>query len=289
MPFAPFVDAPAVLNVGQAMRNHTGQFITPVCRSLSHSHGEVEGSGTFLELRGHPYLLTNEHVARARLQHRLAHFRDDGELAVAVVHPFRCVTEPEDIAIARIDLDILANTAKRGIPASRIETTFQPVDGEIVFIHGYPGIQSRFSALHQGVMARTCPYATDLNTLPARFVPEMHFAITYPTAGVQDFQGRPVQLPDPPGMSGSVVWDTKYVAMNGQNWHPSCAKVCGMIWAWHINDQRLVGTKIEHLRPVILAHLRHEAAYFRHLRRVGLPGDPLTDWVWAETKITDLA
>lgn len=288
MPFAPLVNDGAVQAVGQAMRDHSSKFITPVCRSPEHTYGEVEGSGTFLEFRGQPYLLTNEHVVRARTQYRLAHFLNDGELAAAVIHPFRCVTEPEDVAVARIDADILAGSTKRGVPASRIDPTFQPADGEIVFIHGYPGVQSRFSALSQGVIARTCPYSTDLNTLPPGFDLNMHFAITYPTQGVRDFQGRDVHLPDPPGMSGSLVWDTKYVAMNGTGWGPSDAKACGLIWAWDMNNQLLIGTKIEFVRAVLITHLRLEAAYFRSLRRDAFPGDALSDWLWAERELTSL-
>lgn len=288
MPFDSTVDPPALMRIGQAMRDFTASFITPVCRSPEHNYGEVEGSGTFLELRNNPYLLTNEHVARARLQHRLAHFLNNGELVAAIVHPFRCVTEPEDVAVARIDLDLMESSTKRGVPAATIDPFFRPVDGEIVFIHGYPGVQSRFSALNQGVMARTCPYATDVNTLPDGFNPTMHFAITYPMYGVRDFQGREVQLPQPPGLSGSLVWDTKFVASGGGNWDPIQARVCGIIWAWHINNQRLIGTKIEYVRAVLLKHLRLEAAYFRSLRRAEFPGDTFSDWLWAEREILDI-
>jgi hypothetical protein len=62
-----------------------------------------------------------------------------------------------------------------------------------------------------------------------------------------------------------------------------------MFWAWDIVEQRLVETKIDYVRQVILAHLRHEAAYFRHLQRAEFPGESLSDWVWAETTIADLA
>jgi hypothetical protein len=137
-------------------------------------------------------------------------------------------------------------------------------------------------------MARTCPFATDLTDLPAGFVPNMHFAITYPMKGVKDFHGKLASLPAPPGMSGSVVWDTKFVAMNGAGWDPSKSSVCGLIWAWDINKQCLIGTKIQFVRGVLLEHLRQEAAYFRSLRRREFPGDALSDWLWAERQIPDL-
>lgn len=289
MPFAPIVDADAVLRVGQAMRDHTAQFITPVCRSPVHTLAEVEGSGTYLELRGHSYILTNEHVAHAQLRYALAHFLNDGELAAAVVHPFRSVTAPEDIAVASIDADLLTNSTKRGVPAAQIDPVFQPAEGEILFIHGYPGVQGHISALNQGALARTFPFASDANTLPPGFDSNLHFAITYPIQGVRDYQGREARLPVPGGMSGSLVWDTKFVALSGAEWDPSKAKACGLIWAWDVMHERLIGTKIEYVRRLLVEHLRMEAAYFRSLHRGESPGDALSDWLWAEQLIPDLS
>ena len=50
-------------------------------------------------------------------------------------------------------------------------------------------------------------------------------------------------LPSPDGLSGSFLWDTKYVACGGQNWDPTLAKVAGVIIGYE--DARLIAVKVE--------------------------------------------
>jgi hypothetical protein len=289
MPFADHIDEGTLLRVGQAMRNHTIDFITPVSRALEHTYGEVEGSGTFVELRRTPYILTNEHVARARMVYPLAHFVGNGERAARIVHPFQCITEPTDIAIARIDREVLAMGTKRPVPAARIDPSFQPADGEILFMHGFPGVQSHFSATYQGLLTRTFPYAVDVGPLPPGFDPDVYFALSYPPYGnVKTFEGDVTDLPDPAGLSGTVVWDTKFVS-TGAGWTPGHAKVAGVVFAWNQPNHCLIATKIEIVRQFLINALRREAAYFHwHLDRGEPLWDQLTDWGWAEALVTGL-
>jgi hypothetical protein len=271
------------------MRDHTIDFITPVSRALEHTYGEVEGSGTFVELRGTPYLLTNEHVARARMLYPLAHFLGNGELAARIVHPFQCITEPTDIAIARIDSEVLAMGTKRPAPTARIDFSFQPAGGEILFLHGFPGAQSHFSATYQGLLTRTFPYAVDVAPLPQGYDPDLYFALSYPAQGnVKTFEGRVTDLPNPEGLSGTVVWDTKVVA-NGAGWTPEHAKVAGVVFGWNQQNHCLIATKTEIVCYFLLNALRREAAYFHwHLDRGEPLWDELTDWRWAEERVTGL-
>ena len=107
MPFARLIDADDVQEAGEHMRLYTHPFITPITMDLDEDHiegrGKVLGSATFLELRGKPYILTNEHVARVRQYSRLRYFRDGGEEASPIVHPFQAEDDPVDAALARID------------------------------------------------------------------------------------------------------------------------------------------------------------------------------------------
>ena len=289
MTFAVHIDEGTLMRVGQAMRDNTIDFITPVSRALEHTYGEVEGSGTFVELRGISYTLTNEHVARARMFYPLAHFLGNGELAARIVHPFQCITEPTDIAIARIDREVLAIGTKRPVPAARIDPSFQPADGEILFMHGFPGLQSHFSAMYRGLLTRTFPYAVDVASLPQGYDPDLYFALSYPPYGnVKTFEGRETDLPNPEGLSGAVVWDTKFVRTCA-GWTPGHAKVAGVVFGWNQPNHCLIATKIEIVRHFLLKALRREAAYFHwHLDRGEPLWDDLTDWVWAEKQVVDL-
>jgi hypothetical protein len=65
----------------------------------------------------------------------------------------------------------------------------------------------------------------------------------------------------PPGLSGSTVWNTNFVAakMDGIDWTPELAKVTGVVWGWPSGHACLVATRAEYLRSFLLgAHERPE-------------------------------
>jgi hypothetical protein len=118
-----------------------------------------------------------------------------------------------------------------------------------------------------------------------------HVALHYPARAIQNPEQTEADLPNPKGMSGSLLWDTRFVAdtQRGQEWSPDHARVCGLIWAAHAKPEVVVATRIEHVRPNLLSFLRHEAAYYHWIDR-GMPlWDDKLDWNWAEKTITDLA
>jgi len=107
---------------------------------------------------------------------------------------------------------LFAGTGKKAIPSNAIASRFDPREGEIFFIHGYPGVRARWSALFGGIMAKTFPYATaraPLPDIPADYDPEYHFALELPD-DIWQFGGQSEIRPDPRGLSGSIVWDTGY-------------------------------------------------------------------------------
>jgi hypothetical protein len=197
------------------------------------------------------------------------------------------VAEPIDAAVARIDEDIFSTSGKQALPVGSIDERFRPEDGEILFIHGYPGVRSRWSALAEGILANTFPYATDRIPLPAGYDDRLHFAMSFPD-DIWDSRFRSVIRPNPRGLSGSAVWDTRYVAASGV-WAPADAKVCGLLWAYDERHQCLIATKIEAIRAFLLNALQREAAYFHWLQdRQAVLWDEITDWSWAEQRLPAL-
>jgi len=290
MPYSAGIDDRCIQEAGEYMRHYTQHFISPVVISTNpeDTEGEVLGSATFLTLLGKPYLLTNEHVALGRLHARLSFFQTGGERAAAITHPFQCLADPIDAAVARIDEDLFATSGKASLPVGSIDYRFQPADGEILFIHGYPGVRSRWSALAKGILANTFPYATDLMPLPFGFDEKLHFAMSFPDdIWTSRFQSE--IRPNPRGLSGSAVWDTKYVAAGSGRWAPANSRLCGLVWGYNPIHQCLIATKIEAVREFLVSALRHEAAYFHWLtERNGEMWDAITDWSWAETMLPDL-
>ncbi len=178
MPYADGIDAECIQEAGIHMMHYTYPFITPIAMSTNQedTEGQTLGSATFLRLRGATYLLTNEHVSRHMGASRLSFFQSGGQPAAAIVHPFQAIPGPIDAALSRIDHDLFEASGKHALEASSLDVRFQPSDGEVFFIHGYPGVQSRWSALFEGLLAKTFPYATDQIPLPAGYDPDLHFA-----------------------------------------------------------------------------------------------------------------
>lgn len=66
-----------------------------------------------------PYLLTNEHVARFRLQDSLGHLLKKNEYAYRIIHPFQCLSWPTDAAIARMDEEHFSQGDRETVPTGR--------------------------------------------------------------------------------------------------------------------------------------------------------------------------
>jgi hypothetical protein len=61
-------------------------------------------------------------------------------------------------------------------------------------------------------------------------------------------------LPLPPGLSGSTVWNTGFVAARiaGVPWTSALAKVTGVIWGWSSAHACLIATRAEFVRSFLL-------------------------------------
>jgi hypothetical protein len=123
-------------------------------------------------------------------------------------------------------------------------------------------------------------------TLIQRRISPVH----YPGTAIEVEGGIEKELPHASGMSGSLLWNTKYVESmrDGVEWSPSLARVCGVLRGVVTNPNLVIATRIEAIRPVLLEFLRREAAYFSWLGR-GMPeGDALHDWARAEQTFSTL-
>jgi len=290
--FASIVTEQKLLELVAAMRDHVDQFISPICATLEDEtgvqFGKVVGSGTFVSLRGEPWIVTNEHVARAQAEHVLAHFRGNDMYAAAIVHGFVCLSPPEDMALARIEPSMLEGAEKIPLPLDRVATEFSPIEGEVLFVMGYPGKRSHFSALAGGLQTWPLPFATDVAALPEGTDNAMFFALDYPAGDqVVGLDGKRTSLSEPKGLSGSLVWNTRYV-QRGNAWTPADAVVCGILQLWDQGNQLLIGVKANVFRGFLLDALRVEASRKKWESRGSPPGEEWSDMPWAEETITGI-
>jgi hypothetical protein len=290
-------------DVRDEMRVFVSQFMTPISASPDMRYGWAEGTGNYVRLLGSSVLVTNEHVARIRRQRHLAHLPIWGENYRECVNFMSDEKWPVDAAVMRLDSDV-AGPNRAVLSSSKLGKAFSPADGELLFWIGFPGStagrhdpitetnlrKSVFDVLHTvGVPFLIQQWREPLPALP-RFDENFHFLIYYPTVATEDIHEPEVELPNPRGMSGSFVWDTKAVACHrdGITWNANRAEVCGLLWAAHNKPEVVVATRIEYVRESILRMLREEYAYFQWVNRGRPLWDALTDWRPAEEAITDL-
>lgn len=84
----------------------------------------------------------------------------------------------------------------------------------------------------------------------AAFDRDRHIAIHYPSSAKRAPEEAATALPHPKGMSGSLLWNTRFVEVTraGLEWSPASANVCGVIWAALDSPEVVLATKIEFVR-----------------------------------------
>ncbi|MDD1634852.1 MAG: hypothetical protein LUQ06_00770, partial [Methylococcaceae bacterium] len=169
------------------------------------------------------YLITNEHVAKELESSSLAHQFYNSECVARIMNPMYTVKYPIDLALSMIAEEAwsICNHESKAIPLSRFSTKHQPVKGEMLFMLGYSDERSGF---HFGTLISAgTPYLTQEIDFPKNIGDSnYHFAIHYKPDLAISIDGNARGLPKPPGMSGSLVWNTRFVEhlQQGKAWSP---------------------------------------------------------------------
>lgn len=235
---------------GEQLRFITDRYITPISKILDHENGEHWGSGSYFLNNGTKYIITNEHVARGRRTHSLTHTFSATDNIYRIQNDFHSWVYPVDVAIAEIEEAIWSSVEhnSRCIQQSQFANRHAPVPSEYLFLSGFSAETSKF---YFGTLSNpVTPFLTQEICLPTnddRFDQSYHFALQFnPSTAVSTEKMR--GLPNPHGMSGSLVWDTKiiYCKTYGIPWHCDLPVVTGIVWGWPSSDLCLIATKIEH-------------------------------------------
>jgi hypothetical protein len=219
-------------------------------------HGEGWGSGSYIRLGERRYVLTNEHVATIRHQgRRLGHQLLNDEVLNPIVGNHVEFPLPLDLALLPVSEKAWAARPHGSdtIDIDQIALAHDPVPGELLALTGFSGEATQF---HFGTLfgQGTCYMAREV-VVPEdpRFRPRYHIGLDYrPDLATGDPRTR--GLPLPPGLSGSTVWNTQFVAarMAGMDWTPEMARVTGVVWGWHSSAGCLLVTRSEYLRSFLL-------------------------------------
>jgi len=250
-------------DVVRRMSEHNQRFLTPISKVITHDHGELLGSGAFIEIEGEKLIITNEHVGRKMAKRSLAH-QFNGSDSVVRVASFCADKYPVDVAIAPISETVwsVCEHSAECISMDKFAESHNPVSGELLYFSGYPDERSAFC--FGTLFTVGIPYATQEIDFPptAEHDPLVHFALPYPYERdlAVSVDGATRGLPSPPGMSGSLVWNTRYAecVQKGEVWSPEKARVTGVVCRWFPDEECLLATRVEYMSHKEMAQALRE-------------------------------
>lgn len=208
------------------------------------------GTGTFIE-RDSIEIITCQHVACFE---PTAYFLDgQGSLQLEPGNWLVDAAEDKDIAIAPISDEEWQNLATRArpLPYSKFAQQHTAVDRELIFFRGIAGENVDYVG-NFGVDAVLSGYCSqeELNTGDSEL-----FEMLWNPEGVQITTGTDEAVRDrvkytiPGGLSGSLVWNTKFVEFgcDFERWRPQEAVVTGLLRRFDPNSNTLLVWRIEHV------------------------------------------
>jgi len=245
----------ALPTVVEAMTSHLRPFRSPIFEDFG-DHCDGWGSGSYLKLGERVFILTNEHVARARKEGRMLIHQFLGEEDFRPIAGDHVEHEwPLDLALLPVDGEAWrqSNNQSRAISINQISLAHLPVTGEILTFTGFSGQEAKFYFNTMNYTG-TCSTSREVE-LPAdeRFNNRFHFGLDYRPDLAKTVIGDK-GLPLPPGLSGSTVWNTRFVEarMAKRSWTPELAVVTGVVWGWPSGVGCVVATRAEYLRSFLL-------------------------------------
>ena len=249
--------------ISQTMSFQAQPFLTPISGALSDNTARHVGSGGYVSFQNKRFLITNEHVAREVNSQSLARKYFDCPDYLLINNPWQCLEAPVDLACSSIDArwSTVIHSAM-ALPELRFCSRHAPAKGEFLFVLGFTGEKARYSPSFDMLFTTGTPYLTQKydetlkieNTNQAiqhpDFDPTYHFAMHWNPEATTSTDGDLSSVPlDPHGMSGSLVWNTRFVEYQerGEEWSPGVARLTGILWGWDTGNRLLFATRIEHV------------------------------------------
>lgn len=245
-----------VNKITDEMRAHTRAFVSPISTS-NDKNVRLTGSGTFVRAHGKRILLSCEHVTR----NRPVEFQLFGCETVFRMPHVDEERYPTDLAFGLVPDEVWCESERvRSVPYSWFADHHAPSDpAEPMFVRGYAGENSTygFGILESngtGYCTQVKPiHAVDRRRFEVHWVPDQ---MQY-TTGTDEESRKAVEPIIPRGLSGSLVWNTRYVEVSraGVKWTPDHAVITGLADRWDPDAKTLLVHRVELVRSWLDAKL----------------------------------
>ncbi len=233
-----------------AMQDYCMRYITPISCAVEDEWGLLEGTGAYIELNGKRCLLTNEHVVRDWETRQFTHqFNGCDDVFKLFGGPLAIKQHPIDCAVYIVE-DNIWNIREHGaeaVPSDCISQRHDPVPGELLFLAGYPDKRSK--SLHRSLINRATRLVTQ--EIPNMQIPDLHanhFLLNYSPSNAESVDPlNKVDLSEPRGLSGSLVWNSRRLECYQQNIEltPDLAQVTGLLCRWDSSASSVIAIRIE--------------------------------------------
>lgn len=264
----------------EALKTHTTRHITALYEwtQLDPPAGKLRGSGTFISMGGETFTLTAGHVITGRPAHYGFGRRHDDEDARAVLGPFYTLPDPLDLGLVYLGADAGLPEGQSTLSCRAVAQHSPDPDAEGLFLHGYPGAQSRTIWPRMMTRSMSLPLETYVDECnDGQYDEENHYAVSYPQVA-RDEAGNEFHLPDPRGLSGSAVWRSPIGSPNAD------PEVVGVVHTWIPVDDCLIVTRVEKVRQFMLDIARRRRAYFGWIDAGRPELSALDHWLAAEER-----
>ena len=236
--------------VADRMKEYTRPYVTPM-RTSNERYVKLLGTGSYVTTKNRRILVTAEHVIRNKTV--VEHQFWDLETIFRVADPF-IIERQLDVAFTPVH-DAIWDAERHGaktVALDEFALKHEPLKDELLFFRGFAGENARYGfGVHEANATAYCSQEPHADAIE----PELFEIMWEPskmefTPETSDNMKATMRHDDPRGLSGSLVWNTRFVEKKaaGKDWRPEDAVVTGVL-RWYTPDRKtVVALRVERLR-----------------------------------------
>ena len=229
------------------MAEFTFPYIGSVAGLRDRENGQLVGSALRLTLAGRPVLASALHVFEQANTFPGVAFSAGPDQPPHLLQGHVHFERAGDVAVHQLGPDYAPSNVAFW-PQERVEQSDESTLTDFLFIHGFPGAQSRFVRLFDSLFAQSLPYGAmqQPDGLSVGLAPHQ-FAINFDPSTMRRSDTGGNFFVDPHGMSGSPVWRIGVAGRTASEWNPHLSRLVGIVTDWSEADRVLIATRARHL------------------------------------------
>ena len=181
--------------------------------------------------------------------------------AIKVANPFVTVPFPVDVAASPISNRSWTCVSHNAtcLTVNDFALSHSPVDGEYLYVGGFPGEWAHEfpGEPHHVQLAELfsveVPFDPALKTEYQKPIDGYHLCLDCNPEHVKRLLGDHSWVAKLGGLSGSLVWNTRYreITSQGGEWKPTDLRVTALVWAHTSKAGMLVATPVQYIRAFL--------------------------------------